>query len=71
MTALLMVCSLVFKPTYKLEKSDVNKSISDELKSIVNIEIWKNPKYVIWASMIPLALFGYFVPYVHVVRHII
>lgn len=68
MSALLMVCALAFKPTIKLDKSDMHKSLSEELRSLVNIDIWKNPKYVIWATMIPLALFGYFVPYVHLVR---
>ncbi|XP_050429209.1 monocarboxylate transporter 10 [Adelges cooleyi] len=70
LTAVLMVCSMAFKPTYKIEKSDMNKSISDELRSLVNINIWKNPRYVIWATMIPLALFGYFVPYVHLVKFV-
>ncbi|VVC31285.1 Hypothetical protein CINCED_3A014625 [Cinara cedri] len=68
MSAMLMVCALAFKPTYKVEKSDMHKSLGDELRSLVNIDIWKNPKYVIWATMIPLALFGYFVPYVHLVK---
>jgi len=34
----------------------------------LNFEIWKNKKYVIWAIAIPTALFGYFVPYVHMVK---
>lgn len=70
LSAMIMVCALAFKPTYKVDKSDMHKSLSDELRSLVNIDIWKNPKYVIWATMVPLALFGYFVPYVHLVRHL-
>lgn len=38
-----------------------------KVKSVFNGDIWKNKKYVIWAIAIPLALFGYFVPYVHIV----
>lgn len=68
MSTMIMVCALAFKPTYKVNKSDMHKSLSEELRSLVNIDIWKNPKYVIWATMIPLALFGYFVPYVHLVK---
>lgn len=68
LSSIIMVCALAFKPTYKVEKSDIHKSLSQELRSLVNIDIWKNAKYVIWATMIPLALFGYFVPYVHLVR---
>ncbi|XP_050534692.1 monocarboxylate transporter 10 isoform X2 [Daktulosphaira vitifoliae] len=70
LTSILIISSLAFKPTYKIEKPDINKSISEELKSLVNIDVWKNPKYIIWATMIPLALFGYFVPYVHLVEFV-
>ncbi|XP_029346887.1 solute carrier family 16, member 10 isoform X1 [Acyrthosiphon pisum] len=70
MSAMLMVCALAFKPTIKVDKSDMHKSVAEELRSLVNIDIWKNPKYVIWATMIPLALFGYFVPYVHLVKFV-
>lgn len=54
-----MLCSLLFKPI---------KISSDEYKkqNIINLDIWKLPKYVIWAICIPVALFGYFVPYVHI-----
>jgi hypothetical protein len=31
------------------------------------VDNWKNKKYVVWALAIPSALFGYFVPYVHIV----
>ena len=34
---------------------------------IVYVDNWRNSKYVIWALVVPCALFGYFVPYVHIV----
>ena len=37
-------------------------------RQIVNVSNWRNSKYVIWALAVPSALFGYFVPYVHIVR---
>ena len=37
---------------------------------IVNFENWKNKKYIIWALAVPSALFGYFVPYVHLVAYV-
>lgn len=37
---------------------------------IVNFENWKNKKYIIWALAVPSALFGYFVPYVHIVAYV-
>lgn len=62
---LIMGSALLYKPiplTYSSEKSD--------FKKLVNTQIWHQRKYVIWALAIPVALFGYFVPYVHMVRHI-
>lgn len=35
-----------------------------------NKEIWKKKMYIIWVLAVPIALFGYFVPYVHLVNHI-
>ena len=36
-------------------------------KKIFNFAIFKVTAYTVWAVGIPLALFGYFVPYVHLV----
>ena len=33
------------------------------LKEVVNVSIWKKKKYVVWASAIPLALFGLVIIY--------
>jgi len=46
-------------------KENVDKKPKE--KSVFNGDIWKNKRYVIWAIAIPMALFGYFVPYVHIV----
>lgn len=37
---------------------------------VFNTEIWKNKLYVLWSLAIPVALFGYFVPYVHLCNHV-
>ncbi|CAH1403104.1 unnamed protein product [Nezara viridula] len=64
----LLVCligiALLFKPT---NQASVQKK---QMKSLLNADIWKNKRYVVWATVIPLALFGYFVPYVHMVKFV-
>lgn len=66
-------CGLLFNPTpltaaeKPLREDDSMKSL---LKTIVNIEIWKNKKYRMWALCMPVALFGYFVPYVYIKSYI-
>ena len=35
----------------------------------MNTKIFKNKAYVIWALSLGVALFGYFVPFVHLVKH--
>ncbi|KAG8444663.1 hypothetical protein GDO86_009722 [Hymenochirus boettgeri] len=37
---------------------------------IFNFSIFKSKSYCIWAFGIPAALFGYFVPYVHLMNHV-
>lgn len=32
---------------------------------IIYLDNWRNRKFVVWTLAIPLALFGYFIPYVH------
>lgn len=37
---------------------------------VVYFPNWKNIKYVIWTMAVPTALFGYFVPYVHLTKYV-
>jgi len=37
------------------------------VKRYLNVDIWKNRGYVIWVVGLTFALFGYFVPLVHIV----
>ncbi|RXG60287.1 Monocarboxylate transporter 10 [Armadillidium vulgare] len=66
--AILMFCGFIFKPLMP-DISSPSDGSSDSGKtrsgSFLNTEIWKNKRYVIWAFAIPSALFGYFVPYMH------
>lgn len=64
-----MFCSFLFKPLDPKSPKDElkeKKKLLTMLKEAVNVLIWKRKKYVVWASAIPVALFGYFVPYVHI-----
>ncbi|XP_076167618.1 monocarboxylate transporter 10-like protein kar isoform X2 [Ptiloglossa arizonensis] len=70
LTATVMACAILFKPIpINSEPRDQLKSKTNFqtcLKEVVNVSIWRKKRYVVWASSIPLALFGYFVPYVHI-----
>lgn len=62
-------CALLYKPLHppppppkvKPGRSQFNTT----MRSLINFDNWKRKKYIIWALSIPIALFGYFVPYVH------
>ncbi|XP_035664238.1 monocarboxylate transporter 10-like [Branchiostoma floridae] len=43
------------------------RTFVEKVKKHLNLRIWRNRRYVIWAIGVPFALFGYFVPYVHIV----
>ncbi|XP_068082874.1 monocarboxylate transporter 10 isoform X2 [Anabrus simplex] len=70
----IMLCALLFKPIPLTVSSDpviVNRpGLCKQLKTLVNVSIWKKKKYLIWALAVPSALFGYFVPYVHMVKFV-
>ncbi|XP_047520126.1 monocarboxylate transporter 10 [Pieris napi] len=63
------LCGLLFKPipVVVIEKpSQETNTIKTIMKTIVNVQIWKNRQYRLWAISMPVALFGYFVIYIHI-----
>ena len=65
MTSIQMMAALSFVPLMPPILDPGPKK--DCLNQIIKVDNWKNRKYVIWALSIPLALIGYFVPFVHIV----
>jgi MCP family monocarboxylic acid transporter-like MFS transporter 10 len=61
-----MLATLTFKPLHKTPPKN-SRSKTNIASQLINVDNWKNKKYVVWAFAIPSALFGYFVPYVHIV----
>ena len=49
------------------EATDKVTSCFSFIKRYLNVDIWKNRGYVIWAVGITFSLFGYFIPLVHIV----
>ncbi|RUS74853.1 hypothetical protein EGW08_017377 [Elysia chlorotica] len=39
-------------------------------RKFLNVKIWRNKGYVVWAFSIGFSLFGYFVPFVHLPKHV-
>lgn len=71
LTSIQMVAALSFKPIMpKKEDEENDRPKKNCCQEIIYVDNWKNTKYVIWAIAIPLSLFGYFVPYVHIVEHV-
>ncbi|XP_055593221.1 monocarboxylate transporter 10 [Uranotaenia lowii] len=68
-SSFVIFCALLYKPLQppppppkvKPGRSQFNTM----LRSFINFDNWKKKRYIIWALSIPIALFGYFVPYVH------
>ncbi|TUF20350.1 Sodium-dependent glucose transporter 1 [Bagarius yarrelli] len=60
---LLILAGFTYKPLLP-QRAESKKA---SLKRICNIRIWRSLSYRIWAFGIPAALYGYFVPYVHLV----
>lgn len=61
----IMFASLLFKPiAKKVESKEVT------LNNCINVSIFRNKKYLIWSIVLPISLFGYFVPYVHMTKFV-
>jgi len=82
LTGVLILCACTFIPVLPARMpatiSDKNKQsphhnqqqskMKELFEKLVYTDNWRNSRYVIWALAIPCALFGYFVPYVHLVQ---
>ena len=64
----LMLAGFTYKPLLPVKSSNTSTgSHCPPMNRIFNINIWRSLGYRIWAFGIPAALYGYFVPYVHLV----
>lgn len=75
MSCFVILFAAVYKPLQPPPPSKEKKASRSRCynftRSIVNFDNWKKKKYIIWAISIPIALFGYFVPYVHIAKFIV
>ncbi|KAL7388904.1 hypothetical protein ABVT39_023043 [Epinephelus coioides] len=68
---ILMLAGFTYKPLMPVKPSNTRTgSKCPPLSEIFNINIWRSLGYRIWAFGIPAALYGYFVPYVHLMKHV-
>ncbi|CAG0893795.1 unnamed protein product [Cyprideis torosa] len=74
---LLVLCTLSFTSVPGIEPAsgqDEVEGVEEKEKTgfwarVINVEIWRNRKYVYWSLFTAIALFGYFVPYMHLENH--
>ncbi|XP_062615592.1 monocarboxylate transporter 10-like [Saccostrea cucullata] len=78
---MLLLCTLTWKPLFHRETNLPELALSTEsivqhasdccswTRKYLNLKIFKNRAYLIWFLGLAVALFGYFVPFVHLVKH--
>lgn len=64
---ILFLAGFTYKPLIPSAKGSGEKGKTHFPPAIFNFSIFKTASYRIWAFGIPAALFGYFIPYVHLV----
>ncbi|XP_063234234.1 monocarboxylate transporter 10 [Bacillus rossius redtenbacheri] len=62
---LILPCALLFIPRHGTTPAGARGCCG-----LLNVAIWRRPRYLVWALVVPVALFGYFVPYVHMVEFV-
>ncbi|XP_028809216.1 monocarboxylate transporter 10 [Denticeps clupeoides] len=67
---ILMLAGFTYKPLLPRPLSSKPGRSCPPMSQVFNIKIWKSMGYRIWAFGIPAALYGYFVPYVHLMKHV-
>ncbi|XP_062545567.1 monocarboxylate transporter 10 isoform X2 [Armigeres subalbatus] len=74
-SSFVIFCALLYKPLQPIQPPPRVKPgrsrLNTVLRSFINFDNWKKKKYIIWALSIPIALFGYFVPYVHMGKFVL
>ena len=77
--AMLILFSFSWKPLFHKDENLARLTLSTEsvyehcnncctmTKKFLNVKIWRNKAYVIWVGALGVALFGYFVPFFHLV----
>lgn len=63
----LVLAGFTYRPLLPAAKTAAAASSRGGASRLFNVNIWKSLGYRIWAFGIPAALYGYFVPYVHLV----
>ncbi|KAF3702474.1 Monocarboxylate transporter 10 [Channa argus] len=67
----LMLAGLTYKPLLLVKSRNTQTgSLCPPMSQLFNINIWRSLGYRIWAFGVPAALYGYFVPYVHLMKHV-
>lgn len=63
-----LVCSLSFKPLNERPKTLVRRIKSSVSRHMMQeLQLWKNKVYILWICSIFCVMFGYYIPYVHLV----
>ncbi|KAL1414090.1 hypothetical protein MTO96_007728 [Rhipicephalus appendiculatus] len=70
LTLSVALCGIAFKTPVVMHSWIDEEKEPSGCCEVLNKSIWKNRRFVVWVIAIPLALFGYFVPYVHLVQHV-
>lgn len=73
-TIVVIFCALVYKPRHlpppPPKRKPGQSTMKMHFRSLVHVENFKRKRYIIWALSMPIALLGYFVPYVHMPNYI-
>ncbi|XP_013390816.1 monocarboxylate transporter 10 [Lingula anatina] len=86
LVALLFLCAISWKPLIVhpsksqhsgveqfLSTATITENMSDCMRwtrRFLNVKIWRQKGYVIWVIAVPVCLFGYFIPFAYLVKHV-
>ncbi|XP_033112779.1 monocarboxylate transporter 10-like [Anneissia japonica] len=70
LVSVLIPCACVYTPLNLNEQStEISDSKRPRTRRKIDCTIWRVRDFLVWAIATPVSLFGYFVPFVHLINH--
>ncbi|XP_046560171.1 uncharacterized protein LOC124269203 [Haliotis rubra] len=67
---LTVLCNILIRPINGRQKTPIQKIRASPLRRLMEeLKLWKNRVFVVWTAAVTCVMFGYYIPYVHLVSY--
>ncbi|XP_071115322.1 uncharacterized protein [Haliotis cracherodii] len=67
---LTVLCNTLIRPINETKKTPIQKIRGSPLRRLMEeLKLWKNRVFIVWTAAVTCVMFGYYIPYVHLVAY--